>query len=96
MDKPRRSRTKFVAALTLIGVLAGAVVAAASAATGGIACRGGSAEECLDLARTLALRVGLVTGLVTVLMLLLVAGLLRMVVQDEERRLTMKRESGGR
>jgi uncharacterized membrane protein len=42
--------------------------------------------ECLSLVRTLSLRVGFVAGFATVLMMLLVAGLHRMVMFDERRR----------
>lgn len=42
--------------------------------------------ECLSLVRMLSLRVGFVAGLATVLMLLLVAGLHRMVMFDERQR----------
>jgi hypothetical protein len=42
--------------------------------------------ECLSLVRTLSFRVGLVAGFATVLMMLLVAGLHRMVMFDERRR----------
>jgi hypothetical protein len=48
-------------------------------------CRDHLATECLALTRTYSLRVGLVAGAVAVLMLLMVAGLLRMVAENEAR-----------
>ena len=81
--RPSRARSAgFVAAL---GLLVGVVVAAAAAGAGVVGCRAGD-PECLALTRTLSLRVGLVAGAASMVMLLVVAGLLRMVSHDEERR----------
>jgi hypothetical protein len=62
------------------------VVAATSAATGVLMCRFDTVGACHALVRTLAVRVGLAAGGMAVLMFLLVAGLMKMMVEDEERR----------
>jgi hypothetical protein len=62
------------------------VVAATAAATGVLMCRSDTVGACHGLVRSLSLRVGLVAGGMAILMLLLVAGLLKMTVDDEERR----------
>jgi hypothetical protein len=64
----------------------GLVVAAASVAAGNDGCGAAPREECLELARMFAVRTGLVAGVATVVMLLVVAGLLKMVAHDEARR----------
>lgn len=86
------SRGRLAALVLAAGLLAGTVVAVAAAGPGALACRTDPAGECQALTQTLAIRVGLVAGAATVLMLLVVAGLLRMVVQDEERRITIAKE----
>lgn len=78
--------TAITAAIVALGAIVATVVARASNGVGNGICRDHLAEECLALTRTYSLRVGLVAGAVTVLMLLMVAGLLRMVAQDEARR----------
>lgn len=75
-----------------IGVLVGSAAAAWSAASGAFVCRPDTVGACHALVRSLAVRVGVLAGGMAVLMLLLVAGLLRMAAQDEERRVF--RESG--
>lgn len=75
-------------AVGAVGLLAGIVVAAVSAGVGAVMCRYDLEGECVALARTLALRVGLVAGAAAVIMLLMVAGLIRMAAQDEARRRT--------
>lgn len=75
-----------MAAVTLLGALVATWVARASSGVGAGFCRDPMAEECLALTRTYSVRVGLVAGAVTVMMLLMVAGLLRMAAQDEARR----------
>jgi hypothetical protein len=82
---PVRRRIAFMATVTLVGALVATWVARASSGVGNGFCRD-LAEECLALTRTYSLRVGVVAGAVTVLMLLTVAGLLRMAAQDEARR----------
>jgi hypothetical protein len=62
------------------------VVAATSAATGVLMCRFDTVGACHALVRTLAVRIGLAAGGMAVLMFLLVAGLMKMMVEDEERR----------
>jgi hypothetical protein len=68
------------------GLLVGGVVALTSAATGVLMCRFDTVGACHALVRTLAVRVGLVAGGMAVLMFLLVAGLMKMMAEDEERR----------
>lgn len=92
METQPRSRVRLAAIVLVVGLLTGIVVAGLAAGTGALACRSDPAGECHALTQTLAVRVGLVTGAATIMMLLVVAGLLRMVVQDEERRLTIARE----
>ena len=72
--------------LIALGSLVTAFAASASTWANVGACGHDPGGECSDLVRTLSLRVGLVAGIATVLMLLLVAGLHRMVVLDERRR----------
>ena len=72
--------------LVTAGLLVGGVVAATSAATGVLMCRFDTVGACHALVRTLAIRVGLVVGGMAVLMFLLVAGLMKMTADDEERR----------
>ena len=73
--------------LAAAGLLVGVVVATASVLTGASLCEaGGTGVECYELTRTLAIRTGIVAGVVTVLMGLLVAGLARMLAQDEKQR----------
>jgi hypothetical protein len=62
------------------------VVAVTSAATGVLMCRADTVGACHALVRTLSVRVGLVAGGMAVLMFLLVAGLMKMMAEDEERR----------
>jgi hypothetical protein len=62
-------------------------VAVAATATGAALCSAGqSGTSCYELTRTLAVRTGLVAGGMTVLILLLFAGLFRMMARDEEDR----------
>jgi hypothetical protein len=69
------------------GLLVGLVVATASVITGASLCEaGGSDLECYELTRTLAVRTGFVAGVVTVIMGLLVAGLAKMLSQNERDR----------
>jgi hypothetical protein len=76
----------------------GAVVAAVSVATAVPFCgQGFQGDECRALVVTLARRAGLVAGAATVLMVLVAAGLVRMLTQDDrdraERALESYRES---
>lgn len=76
--------------------MVGLLVALSSVATGIAAtastwanvrtCGHDPSGECSGLVRMLSFRVGLVAGVVAVLMLLLVAGLHRMMALDERRR----------
>lgn len=68
------------------GLVVGGVVAATAATTGVLMCRFDTGGVCHALVRSLSLRVGLVAGGMAILMLLLVAGLLKMTAEDEERR----------
>lgn len=86
-SRPRHlARARLVGLLVALGALVGLLVAAASLAAGNEGCGVAAREECLALARMLAIRTGLVAGIATVVMLLVVAGLLKMVAHDEARR----------
>ncbi|HEX6207912.1 MAG TPA: hypothetical protein VF058_06075 [Actinomycetota bacterium] len=69
-----------------MGAVVGLVVAAVAIGAGNDGCGASAREECFELARMLAIRTGLVAGIATMVMLLLVAGLLKMVAHDEARR----------
>lgn len=86
-EPPRWSRLKLALVLVASGLLVGALVAAVSVATAAPFCSaGGSGVECRDLVATLARRAGLVAGGATVLMILLAAGLVKMLNQDDRDR----------
>lgn len=70
------------------GLLSGLAVAVLSVSSGAGPC--GTDAGCHSLARTMAMRMGIVTGLATVIMVLLVAGLARMSRQDEARRAAIR------
>ena len=81
------SRLRLAVLLFSAGLLVGLVVAMASVITGASLCEaGGTGVECYELTRTLAIRTGAVAGVVTVMMGLLVAGLAKMLSQDEKQR----------
>jgi hypothetical protein len=81
------SKSKFAGILLGAGVVVGGAVAALASLTGTTQCVGIDAEQdCYDLVRTLSLRAGLIAGLMTVVMILLVAGLLRMLSQEDRQR----------
>ena len=78
---------RLIILLSAAGLLVGIVVATASVLTGASLCEaGGTGVECYELTRTLAIRTGVVAGVVTVLMGLLVAGLAKMLSEDERQR----------
>jgi hypothetical protein len=69
------------------GLLVGALVAAVSVATAAPFCGlGVQGDECRALVVTLARRAGLVAGAAAVLMVLVAAGLARMLTQDDRDR----------
>jgi hypothetical protein len=81
------SRVRIAVLLAAAGTLVGVVVATASVITGASLCEaGGSGVPCYVLTRTLAIRTGFVAGVMTVLMGLLVAGLAKMLSQNEKQR----------
>jgi uncharacterized membrane protein YjfL (UPF0719 family) len=84
--RKRATNGRIAAYLAGAGLLVGGVVAATSATTGVLMCRFDTVGACHALVRSLSLRVGLVAGGMAILMLLLVAGLLKMTAEDEERR----------
>lgn len=92
-SKGQASRARLIAAAGVLGLLVGAVVTVVAVGTGAVMCTSDLEGECVALARTLALRAGFVAGIATVVMLLLVAGLLRMVLMDEARRTEARREA---
>lgn len=88
------SKARLALLLAAAGALVGLVVATASVLTGASLCEaGGTGLECYRLTRTLAVRTGLVAGVVTVLMGLLMAGLARMLSQNEKQRAERAREA---
>ena len=69
------------------GLLVGALVSAVSVATAAPFCSSGvSGADCRDLVATLARRAGLVAGGATVIMVLLAAGLVKMLNQEDRDR----------
>jgi hypothetical protein len=80
------SGSRTVGLLVVLGSAATAIAATASTWANVGTCGHDPTGECSTLVRTLSFRVGLVAGIATVLMLLLVAGLHRMVIFDERRR----------
>ena len=83
----RGARTGLAATVVAVGALVGMVVAFTSSGTGVAACGADLDGECVAIARSFALRTGLMVGVMTIVMQLTVAGLLRMVVIEEQRRL---------
>lgn len=80
------SRMGLAAAVLSIGAVVGSLVALASTGAGIELCGADLDGQCAAIARSFALRTGLLVGGVTVLMQLTVAGLLRMVAIEERRR----------
>lgn len=73
--------------MLLAGLVVGSVVGTVASVAGTSICGAGEAGgRCYELTRTLALRVGVVAGLMAMLMVLLVAGLLRMISQQDRDR----------
>lgn len=86
-DRALSSRVKLALVLVASGLLVGALVAAVSVATAAPFCASGTAgADCRGLVATLARRAGLVAGGATVLMVLLAAGLVKMLDQDDRDR----------
>jgi hypothetical protein len=81
------SRLRIGLALVAAGLVVGLLVAVVATITGASLCSAAqSGTSCYQLTRTLSIRTGLVAGAMTVVILLLFAGLLRMVARDEEDR----------
>lgn len=81
------SRGKLTATLVAAGLVVGIVVGTVASVAGTSICGAGEAgSRCYELTRTLAIRVGVVAGLMAVLMVLVVAGLLKMLSQDDRDR----------
>ena len=81
------SRVKLALVLVAGGLLVGTLVSAVSVATAAPFCTSGAAgTDCRDLVVTLARRAGLVAGGAAVMMVLLAAGLMRMLKQDDHER----------
>jgi hypothetical protein len=81
------SRFRFAAILVGAGVVVGGAVASLASLTGTALCGSGEAgRDCYELVRTLSLRAGLIAGLMTMVMTLLVAGLLKMLTQEDHQR----------
>jgi hypothetical protein len=87
MTERGASRIKLALVLIASGLLVGALVATVSVATAAPFCSSGEAgADCQQLVVTLARRAGLVAGVATVLMVLLAAGLVKMLAQDDRQR----------
>jgi hypothetical protein len=85
---------KLAAILVASGLLVGSLVAAVSVGTAAPFCPSGpSGGECHELIATLARRAGIVAGAATVLMVLIAAGLIRMLTQDDRQRAEQAREA---
>lgn len=88
------SRARFAGILLGAGVIVGGGVASLASLTGTTLCGSGDAgRECYELVRTLSVRAGLISGLMAVVMILLVAGLLRMLSQEDHQRAERAMES---
>jgi hypothetical protein len=88
------SKARFTAILLGAGLIVGGAVASMASVTGTTLCGSGEAgRECYDLVRTLSVRAGLIAGLMAVVMILLVAGLLRMLSQEDHQRAERAMES---
>jgi hypothetical protein len=86
-EPTRFSPLKLGLLLAASGLLVGALVAAVSVATAAPFCSTGTAgADCRDLVATLAQRAGLVAGGAAVLMVLLAAGLVKMLNQEDRDR----------
>lgn len=86
MNGGKTTGSRTVGLLVVLGSVATGIAATASTWANLGTCGHDPTGECSSLVRTLSFRVGVVAGIATVLMLLLVAGLNRMVVLDERRR----------
>lgn len=87
LERKAAARLKLALVLLASGLLVGSLVAAVSVATAAPFCTIGVAgADCRDLVATLARRAGLVAGGAAVLMVLLAAGLVRMLNQDDRDR----------
>jgi hypothetical protein len=95
VTQPKAPRPRAVGLLLLLGSLAAAFAATASAWANVGLCGNDPGGECFVLVRTLSLRVGLVAGAATALMLLVVMGLHRMTLQNDLRRATQGRPDFG-
>ena len=84
---PAARRLRLALVLVASGLLVGTLVAAVSVATAAPFCSSGSAgTDCRDLVVTLARRAGIVAGGAAVIMVLLAAGLVKMLDQDDRDR----------
>jgi hypothetical protein len=82
----RLSGGHMVGVLVVLGGVVTGIAATASTWANVGTCGHDPTGECPTLVRMLSFRVGLVAGVATVLMLLLVAGLHRMIAVEEGRR----------
>jgi len=93
-DRAPFGRLKLALVLIAAGLLVGTLVAAVSVATAAPFCTSGDAgTDCRDLVVTLARRAGLVAGGAAVIMVLLAAGLARMLKQDDHERAELAMEA---
>ena len=98
MSDTVRARLRLLGLVVLAGAVVGGLVAAAAGSFAGESCGSGETGlaamvQCRSLVHVLALRVGLVAGVATVVMSLFVLGLRRMAVQDERDRRTARAET---
>lgn len=94
MTRRTASLASATAWLLAAGLAVGLIAGHWAAGSGQSACASGTAGlACLELTQTLAVRVGLFSGVMTMIVLLSYAGMLRMTVLDERRRATAAREA---
>ena len=98
MSERTGARLRHLGLVVVAGLVVGALVAAAAGSFAGDSCGTGESGlsamvQCRSLVHVLALRVGLVAGVGTVVMSLFVLGLRRMAVQDEHDRRMARAEA---
>jgi hypothetical protein len=83
-----RTRVESALRLLVVALVVGALVASAAAYTGSQACgvSGLAVDQCRDLVRTYATRIGLFAAAATAMMSLFVRGLRQMAAQSESDR----------
>ncbi len=98
MSETVRTRLRLSGVLAMTGLTVGLLVATAAGSFAGGSCGSGESGlaamlECRSLVHVLALRMGLLAGVGTVVMSLFVLGLRRMAVQDDRDRRVARSEA---